>query len=43
MKPIGKIIKLLFLSIEIWMHVTCFVKTLIVILTKMHVVCFVKS
>ena len=34
--------KLLFLSIEIYMHVSHFVKTLIVILFKMHVVCFVK-
>ena len=34
--------KLLFLSIEIYMHVSYFVKTLIVILFKIHVICFVK-
>ena len=35
--------KLLSLSIEILMHVACFVKTFIVILSKMHVACFVKT
>ena len=35
--------KLLSLSTETQMHVTYFVKILIVILSKMHVACFVKT
>ena len=34
--------KFLTLSTETQMHIACFIKTLIVILSKMHVACFVK-
>ena len=37
LKKLIRINKLLFLTIETYMHVACFIKTFIVILSKMHV------
>ena len=43
LKKLIRINKLLSLSIETQMHVACFVKTFIVILSKMYVAYFVKT
>ena len=43
LKKLIRINKLLSLSIKTYMHVTCFIKTLIIILSKMHVAYFVKT